>query len=458
MAPNKPMAKKAKKSSSKKKGVDGRIMRVMNVPPPLARLSLPSSTQDGRNFTNCVLGLTPGEPQRIPDGSACKTLALSMKLSLSIIPDANGNIFGWVCPGLPASLFIGAGEFSCTPIGGTAYNTYSLVSGATVIPVGVPFVEECSLAPGNGTTTQYLNGRGMVQARFVGGMLKLTPTGPPLTRQGQIAIADVAVQRNHPTPQAISDAAVGTIAGTSTNYIEDLCLARYTSIGDGDVTTFMSYANISSYPKATTCEYGEVTCNAPIKPGSAYGQWKMVSPVFQSSGAVNTLLDHQPEMEIFDFSVSGSTCGGATVGAANVNFDIANSAVGQASGGHNYRAIYGNYWREEGSSFKVFSATGLAATQPLMLDVDMCFEACVDVNSSYRGFVDQVPKLDTKALKAATDMLASLPASVPAPPSKPWYTTLAEVASAIGKSVSGMGIPWVSPIGGVVSTLAGLAI
>jgi hypothetical protein len=459
MAKSKLLKKKARKSSKMPK-TD--IVRFQAVPPPPPKVGIPGATALGKDFYKCVMGLEPGMPARIPDGADCKSLALSMKLAVSILPDSNGNIYGWVRPGLPASLFIAAGTFSCLPVAGGSSTTYTLTSGGSVIPIGVPFVEETALTPGQSGATMFMNGRGITKARFVGGKLELQPTGPPLTRQGQIVVTDVSANYESALlPAFVQDNNTGTIAGTSTNWI-DLCgLSKSVLIGNGTVASFLNFNSLSTQPGAQVCEYGEVACHAVLKPGTDYGCFKNACAIVTGTAPVSLSLDNFAEFSSYLLMTPPGAlgpCGIGGGGAGDINYDVANAFPGVAYEGENRRYLAGSYWIEEGAPFKAFSATGLASTQPLMVTLDLCVEACVQFNSAYRGFVSPVPRADVKALKAAASVLAELPASVSSEQGKPWYSTFAEVMSSVGGAVSELGIPWLSPIAGAIGKLSRMAL
>lgn len=442
-------------------------IRVMQVPPVMPKISLPGSTQAGREYVSCLLGLMPGKSARIPDGSECSSLSQSQKLVVSISPDANGNISGWVCPGFPASIFITGGTFTALPLYGTSGVTYTQVSGTPgQIPLGVPFIEDAANMPSTGVLTYYENSRNLTKARFVGGRVTFTPTGPPLTRQGQIAIADVEVNRSGPYPQCIQ-----VTDGANTIPVFAAQATNYTNVGGWGATvqSFMTYQTLSTIPNAETCEYGEVACHAVLEPGTRYGEWKPVCPINtdQTFNPLPLLMDGLPEVQELSnqqLSFTGPPAGVAAGGGlddAELLYDIINSAAGSlvSPGGVGpFRPAMGNYWTEVGSRFKAFAATGLAPSQPLMVTLELCTEACVDSFSTFRTFTDTVPALDISALRGGRDMVKSLPTSIVAPPSKAWYATLAEVVHAAGSSIKALGIPRVSAYGGIAATLANLAL
>jgi len=452
----KPRPRKIVKKPTPKRAIPPTVLRpmpVMQVTPPAPQLPAKGRTEAGKEFYKCMLGLAPGQPTQIPDGLPCKTLPLSQQVVVSIIPDANGNIAGWVEPGLPSALkIVKGGSFSCVPLyGGGASNTFT--PNGALPAVGVPFVEDANGAQG-GISGYVLNFRNMIKARFVGGCLTLTPTGPPLTRQGMIAIADVEVNREAVMPAQIqipsSPAGPTAVSGN-----QPVCYANVAGF-QTSLPDLLSYSALSSMPGASTCEYGEVKCTALLKPGSLYGVMKPVREQWVDVSATPDVTgDFIPDVGVIALAGAGtgtSPTGGSIYSSANVDYDIANNATG--SGATPSRPILANYWTERGATFKCFAATGLAATQPLMIVVDQCVEVCVSQVSAYRNFTRSVPKADTTAIKAAVTTIAALPPSVPSPPSKPWYSTLAEVVASVGSTVATLGIPWLSPIAGAVGSVA----
>jgi len=439
---------------------------VMQVTPPPPKLPVPGKTEAGKDYSACVLGVGPSKKgAQIPDGLDCETMTLAQKVTISVLPDAQGNISGWVEPGLPAGLKIGAGTFSTPTLytGSTGAATVTYTAAAMYAPsvpaIGIPFSEEVQGTANNTAGSYTCNFRGMTRARFVGGKLTLTPTGPPLTRQGMIAIADVEVDR--PLGTGINNVSgfPDPSRGGGSGPINALANqpTRFTFSGYGP-RSYLPYSVVSEMPGAVVCEYGEVACHALVKPGTLHGAMKPVEPEWTDVGP-GVAVGFQVGDTMLDISGlsttgnSGQGAWGSAVGAQYPYFGVANQAetIGTTPP---YVAMTGNYWTEQGVKWKVFSATGLASNQPLMITYDQCVESCVIATSQWRNMLRPVPKADVAALAGAKALTKKLPASLSAAPSKPWYSTLASVLAAVGQGVATLGIPGVSTAAGVISSAA----
>lgn len=417
-------------------------------------------SQAGREFIHCALDPFGADAAMIPDGGIEKRVRVKYKVVCQLAP-VTGHI-SMSCalvPGLPGGLRITDGNVIGLARGGSAItqNVGPNAAATGCNAITIPFTD---FVNSNGYTMNNL--AGITAARVISYGMIIRPTTPLLSQGGVQATVrvDPGISPSAEGASSGFDATIGDPAIAASNgYPIKLRQMRLP-------LNSLTYDNITTFPDSKVCS-GTKPCWVLGTP-SCY-EWEDVCPVYSS-----TLLGDPAQAMAMDTAllvnngtylttVTSTTPAGVgqVIGYnrwTNLNASL-NGAVPLFPVAADAAAV-GDFWTSTCCDTLAWAANApTAATMSSAVTYEIVAVQCMELvirkdASIYRPFSVPGPPVDTKAIEVVRDVVRDIPASVTVEDEDTWWSRLTTGVSSIGRLVADIGIPVVSPISGMVSTIS----